>query len=201
MIDVLLAEDMHIVRSALVSLLESEDDLRVVAAVERGDEVLPALARTPAHVAVLDLEMPGLDGVEVAARIRAEVPGTRVVVLTALGRPASVRAALAAGAAGFILKNAPVDDLVEGIRTVAAGGRVLHPELAAAAVELGDNPLTPRERDVLVLVAEGCTVVETAERLFLSQGTVRNYLTTVVDKLGARGRPDAVRIARSNGWI
>ena len=200
-IDVLLAEDMHIVRSALVSLLESEDDLRVVAAVERGDEVLPALARTPAHVAVLDLEMPGGDGVEVAAQIRREVPRTKVVILTALGRPASVRAALAAGASGFVLKNAPVDQLVEGIRTVAAGGRVLHPELAAAAVQFGDSPLTPREGDVLRLIAEGCSVAETADKLFLSQGTVRNYLTTVVDKLGARGRPDAVRIARSNGWI
>jgi two-component system, NarL family, response regulator DesR len=150
---------------------------------------------------VLDLEMPGLDGIEVAELIRREVPSTRVIVLTALGRPASVRAALATGAAGFILKNAPVDHLIDGIRTVAAGGRVLHPELAAAAIEFGDSPLTPRERDVLALVAEGSSVAETAETLFLSQGTVRNYLTTVVDKLGARGRPDAIRIARSNGWI
>ncbi|WP_432536656.1 response regulator transcription factor [Kineococcus arenarius] len=201
MIDVLLAEDMHIVRSALVSLLDAEEDLRVVAAVERGDEVLPALARTPAHVAVVDLEMPGLDGIEVAAQIRREVPTTRVILLTALGRPASVRAALSAGASGFVLKNAPVDHLIDGIRTVAGGGRVLHPELATAAIQLGDSPLTPRESEVLTLIAEGCSVTETAEQLILSQGTVRNYLTAVVDKLGARGRPDAVRIAQSNGWI
>ncbi|MEW1957688.1 response regulator transcription factor [Kineococcus sp. NPDC059986] len=201
MIRLLVAEDMHIVRSALVALLDGEDDLEVVASVARGDEVLDALASTAVDVAVLDLEMPGGDGVSVAARIRREVPGTKVVILTALGRPAAVRSALAAGVDGFVLKNAPVEELVDGIRRVASGGRVLHPELAAAAVQRGDSPLTPRESDVLTLVAEGCTVRETAHRLSLSEGTVRNYLSVVVDKLHARSRTDAVNIAQGNGWI
>jgi two-component system response regulator DesR len=200
-IRLLIAEDMHIVRSALVALLETEDDLEVVAAVERGDQVMDALDRTRPDVAVLDLEMPGGDGVSVAKRLKAEAPGTKVIILTALGRPAAVRNALAAGVNGFVLKNAPVDDLVDGIRRVAAGGRVLHPELAAAAVQSGDSPLTPRESDVLTLVADGCGVREAASALSLSEGTVRNYLTATVDKLGARGRTDAVKIARSNGWI
>jgi two-component system response regulator DesR len=200
-IRLLIAEDMHIVRSALVALLETEDDLEVVAAVERGDQVMDALDRTRPDVAVLDLEMPGGDGVSVAKRLKAEAPGTKVIILTALGRPAAVRNALAAGVNGFVLKNAPVDDLVDGIRRVAAGGRVLHPELAAAAVQSGDSPLTPRESDVLTLVADGCGVREAASALSLSEGTVRNYLTATVDKLGARGRTDAVKIAQSNGWI
>lgn len=201
MIRLLVAEDMHIVRSALVALLDSEDDLEVVASVARGDQVLDALASTAVDVAVLDLEMPGGDGVSVATRIRREVPGTKVVILTALGRPAAVRAALAAGVDGFVLKNAPVEELVDGIRRVAAGGRVLHPELAAAAVQRGDSPLTPRESEVLGLVAEGCTVREAAHRLSLSEGTVRNYLSVVADKLHARSRTDAVNIAQGNGWI
>ncbi|WP_380172841.1 DNA-binding response regulator [Kineococcus sp. DHX-1] len=201
MIRLLVAEDMHIVRSALVALLDGEDDLEVVASVARGDQVLDALASTAVDVAVLDLEMPGGDGVSVAARIRREVPGTKVVILTALGRPAAVRGALAAGVDGFVLKNAPVEELVDGIRRVAAGGRVLHPELAAAAVQRGDSPLTPRESEVLGLVAEGCTVREAAHRLSLSEGTVRNYLSVVVDKLHARSRTDAVNIAQGNGWI
>jgi len=200
-IRLLIAEDMHIVRSALVALLETEDDLEVVAAVERGDQVMDALVRTQPDVAVLDLEMPGGDGVSVAKRLKAESPGTKVIILTALGRPAAVRNALAAGVNGFVLKNAPVDDLVDGIRRVAAGGRVLHPELAAAAVQSGDSPLTPRESDVLTLVADGCGVREAASALSLSEGTVRNYLTATMDKLGARGRTDAVKIAQSNGWI
>ncbi|WP_432564897.1 response regulator transcription factor [Kineococcus sp. SYSU DK003] len=201
MIRVLVAEDMHIVRSALVALLQTEDDLEVVASVERGDQVLAALSTTPVDVAVLDLEMPGGDGITVATHLRREAPGTKVIILTALGRPAAVRSALAAGVDGFVLKNAPVDELVDGIRQVAAGGRVLHPELAAAAVQRGDSPLTAREADVLVLVADGCTVRETAHRLVLSEGTVRNYLTAIVDKLNARGRTDAVKIAQTNGWI
>jgi two-component system, NarL family, response regulator DesR len=200
-IRVLVAEDMHIVRSALVALLETEDDLEVVASVERGDQVLDALSTTPVDVAVLDLEMPGGDGVSVASRIGREVPATKVIILTALGRPAAVRSALAVGVDGFVLKNAPVEELVDGIRRVAAGGRVLHPELAAAAVQRGDSPLTPRESDVLTLVADGCTVREVAQRLSLSEGTVRNYLTMVVDKLNARSRTDAVKIAQGNGWI
>ena len=201
MIRVLIAEDMHIVRSALVALLETEDDLEVVASVARGDQVMGALAATTVDVAVLDLEMPGGDGVSVATRMAREVPATKVIILTALGRPAAVRSALAAGVDGFVLKNAPVEELIDGIRVVASGGRVLHPELAAAAVLRGDSPLTPRETDVLSLVGDGCTVREAAERLVLSEGTVRNYLSAVVDKLNARSRTDAVKIAETNGWI
>lgn len=201
MIRVLIAEDMHIVRSALVALLETEDDLEVVAAVERGDQVMGALAATEVDVAVLDLEMPGGDGVSVATTMAREAPGTRIIILTALGRPAAVRSALAAGVDGFVLKNAPVEELVEGIRTVAAGGHVLHPELAAAAVQRGDSPLTPRESDVLSLVADGAGVREVASTLGLAEGTVRNYLSMVQDKLLARNRTDAVKIAHTNGWI
>jgi two-component system, NarL family, response regulator DesR len=201
MIRVLIAEDMHIVRSALVSLLQDEDDMEVVAEVARGDEVVAAIARVHPDVAVLDLEMPGADGVSVAEELRRAAPETKVIILTALGRPASVRSALTAGACGFVLKNAPVSHLIGGIRTVVAGGRVLNPELAAAAVKLGDSPLTPREGDVLRLIGGGSSVREAARALFLSEGTVRNYLTAVVDKLGARGRTDAVLIAQSNGWI
>jgi two-component system, NarL family, response regulator DesR len=200
-IRVLVAEDMHIVRSALVALLQTEDDLEVVASVERGDQVLQALRETEVDVAVLDLEMPGGDGVSVATQMGTQAPGTKVIILTALGRPAAVRSALAAGVDGFVLKNAPVAELVDGIRAVVAGRRVLHPELAAAAVQRGDSPLTARESDVLALVGDGCTVRETAQRLALSEGTVRNYLSMVVDKLNARSRTDAVNIARTNGWV
>ena len=201
MIRVLIAEDMHIVRSALVSLLDDEEDMEVVAEVARGDEVVAAIARAHPDVAVLDLEMPGADGVSVAEELRCAAPETKVIILTAMGRPASVRSALAAGACGFVLKNAPVSHLIGGIRTVVAGGRVLDPELAAAAVKLGDSPLTPREGDVLGLTGAGCSVRDVARQLYLSEGTVRNYLTAVVDKLGARGRTDAVLIAQANGWI
>ena len=201
MIRVLIAEDMHIVRSALVALLETEDDLEVVAAVERGDQVMGALAGADVDVAVLDLEMPGADGVSVARTMARETPGVKVIILTALGRPAAVRSALAAGVDGFVLKNAPVEELVEGIRTVVAGGHVLHPELAAAAVQRGDSPLTARESDVLALVADGAGVREVASTLGLAEGTVRNYLSMVQDKLLARNRTDAVKIAHTNGWI
>ncbi|MFN8074293.1 MAG: response regulator transcription factor [Kineosporiaceae bacterium] len=198
---VLLAEDMEVIRSALVALLELEDDLEVVASVARGDEVMAALREHVPDVAVLDLDMPGANGVELAEAVAAAGLPTRVIILTALGRPALIRAAMEAGAAGFVLKTAPASTLVEGIRRVAAGGQVLHPELATAALRLGRSPLTPRETAVLDLVGAGCSNREAAERLFLTEGTVRNYLTAVVDKLGARSRIDAVRIAQDNGWI
>jgi two-component system, NarL family, response regulator DesR len=157
--------------------------------------------RTRPDVAVLDVEMPGADGVTVARRLREQVPEVKVMILTALGRPGTVRGALEAGVSGFVLKNAPAADLVKGIRTVAEGRRVLDAELAAAAVQLGSSPLTPRECAVLERVADGSSVRDVASDLYLSEGTVRNYLTAIVDKLGARSRLDAVRIAQSNGWI
>lgn len=200
-IRVLLAEDMPVVRAALAALIELEPDLEVVATVERGDEVMPAVIDSRPDVAVLDVEMPGADGVTVARSLRDQAPGVKVMILTALGRPGTVRGALEAGVAGFVLKNAPAADLVKGIRTVAEGRRVLDAELAAAAVQLGSSPLTPREMDVLERVADGASVKDVARALFLSEGTVRNYLTSIVDKLGARSRVDAVRIAQDNGWI
>lgn len=200
-IRVLLAEDMHVVRAALAALIDLEPDLEVVAAVERGDQVLEAVAQTHPDVAVLDVEMPGADGVTVAKLLHEQQPTMKIMILTALGRPATVRGAIEAGATGFVLKNAPAAQLIDGIRAVAEGRKVLHPELAAMAVQLGSSPLTPRECDVLERVAEGSSVRDVADTLFLSEGTVRNYLTTIVDKLGARSRVDAVRIAQTNGWI
>ncbi|WP_433219329.1 response regulator transcription factor [Microtetraspora malaysiensis] len=201
MIKVLLAEDQHVVRGALVALLELEDDLTVVDAVGSGDAVLPAALRHRPDIAVLDIDMPGLDGLGAAAELRVKLPGCRTLMLTGNGRPGHLRRALSAQVNGFMLKTAPPDDLVAAIRTIAAGGRVLDPSLAVAAWDLADNPLTPREADVLRLAAGGAEATEIAADLFLSAGTVRNYLTTIVTKLGARNRTDAARIAREAGWI
>ncbi|MFF4773976.1 response regulator transcription factor [Microtetraspora fusca] len=201
MIKVLLAEDQHVVRGALVALLELEADLTVVDAVGSGDAVVPAALRHRPDVAVLDIDMPGLDGLAAAAELRAELPECRTLMLTGHGRPGDLRRALTAQVDGFLLKTAPPDDLVAAIRSVAAGGRVLDPSLAVAAWDLAANPLTPREADVLRLAAGGAEATEIAAGLFLSAGTVRNYLTAIVAKLGARNRTDAVRIAREAGWI
>ncbi|WP_433350626.1 response regulator transcription factor [Microtetraspora malaysiensis] len=201
MIKVLLAEDQHVVRGALVALLELEDDLTVVDAVGSGDAVLPAALRHRPDIAVLDIDMPGLDGLGAAAELHAKLPGCRTLMLTGNGRPGHLRRALTAQVNGFMLKTAPPDDLVAAIRTIAAGGRVLDPSLAVTAWDLADNPLTPREADVLRLAAGGAEATEIAADLFLSAGTVRNYLTTIVTKLGARNRTDAARIAREAGWI
>ncbi|SEM62869.1 response regulator transcription factor [Nonomuraea pusilla] len=202
MIRLLLAEDQHVVRGALAALLSLEEDLDVVAAVESGDAVVPAAVRHRPDVAVLDIDMPGtLDGLAAAAELRTRLPGCRTLMLTGYGRPGHLRRALGAGVDGFLLKTAPPDELVAAIRTVAGGGRVLDPSLAVAAWDLADNPLTAREADVLRLVADGVDVTEIAGRLFLSAGTVRNYLTTIVAKLNARNRVDAVRVARDAGWI
>ncbi|WP_285704036.1 response regulator transcription factor [Microtetraspora sp. NBRC 16547] len=201
MIKVLLAEDQHVVRGALVALLELEGDLTVVDAVGSGDAVLPAALRHRPDVAVLDIDMPGLDGLGAAAELRAKLPDCRALMLTGHGRPGHLRRALTAQVNGFLLKTAPPDDLVAAIRTIAAGGRVLDPSLAVAAWDLADNPLTPREAGVLRLAAGGAEATEIAEELFLTAGTVRNYLTAIVAKLGARNRTDAVRIAQEAGWI
>lgn len=201
MIKVLLAEDQHVVRAALAALLDLEPDLTVVAQAGRGDEVVPrALAAAP-DVAVLDVDMPGLDGLEAAALLREELPSCRTLMLTGNGRPGHLRRALAAGVTGFLLKTAPPDELADAIRSTAAGRRVLDPSLAAAAWDLADNPLTPRETEILRLAATGAEPDEIAATLFLSPGTVRNNLTSVVTKLNARGRPDALRIATEAGWI
>ncbi|WP_223198913.1 response regulator transcription factor [Solihabitans fulvus] len=201
MIRLLIAEDQHIVRGALVALLNLEDDLEVVAETGSGADVPPlALAHTP-DVAVLDIDMPGMDGLSAAAALRERLPACRVLLLTGHGKPGHLRRALAAQVNGFLLKTAPLDDLTAAIRTVAAGGRVLDPSLAVTAWDLADNPLTPREKDVLTLTAGGAEAPEIAAELFLSAGTVRNHLTAIVGKLNARNRTDAVRIAREAGWI
>ncbi|MED7948665.1 MULTISPECIES: response regulator transcription factor [unclassified Streptomyces] len=202
MIRLLLAEDQHVVRSALVALLELEPDLEVVAQTGSADDVVPrALVFTP-DVAVLDIEMPGrLDGLQAAAALKERVPGCRTLMLTSNGRPGLLRRALEAKVDGFLLKTAPPEELVAAIRQVAGGGRVLDPGLAVAAWDLADNPLTPRENDVLRELAEGAEPPEIATRLHLSTGTVRNVLTAVVGKLNARNRTDAVRIARDAGWL
>ncbi|MFI0404802.1 response regulator [Actinomadura sp. 3N508] len=201
MIKVLLADDHHVVRSALAGLLGLEPDLTVVAEVDRGDEVVPAARSAGPDVAVLDIDMPGLDGLAAAAALHAAMPEVAALVLTGHGKPGHLRRALTAGVRGFLLKTSPPEELAAGIRTVAAGGRVLDPKLALTAWDIADNPLTPRETDVLRLAAEGAEAPEIAERLHLSAGTVRNYLTAVVTKLNARNRTDAARIAREAGWL
>ncbi|MFD8788406.1 DNA-binding response regulator [Kitasatospora sp. NPDC059599] len=202
MIRLLLAEDQHVVRGALVALLELEPDFEVVAEADSADEVVPrAMVFTP-DVAVLDIEMPGLtDGLQAAAALKEKLPGCRTLMLTSLGRPGLLRRALDAKVDGFLLKTAPPVDLVAAIRRVAEGERVLDPSLAVVAWDLADNPLTPRENDVLRELAGGAEPPEIAARLHLSTGTVRNVLTAVVTKLNARNRTDAVRIAREAGWL
>ncbi|WP_327265577.1 response regulator transcription factor [Streptomyces sp. NBC_01232] len=201
MIRILLAEDMHMLRGALAALLNLEADLEVVAEVARGDAVLPAALAHQPTVAVLDLDMPGADGLSAARDLAAALPDCRVLILTALGRPEALRSALAARVGGFMLKDAQPDQLAAAIRSVAAGEHVIDPKLAAAALTARTSPLTPRESDVLRLAAGGAEIEEMADALHLSQGTVRNYLGAAVTKLDARNRLDAVRIAREQGWL
>ncbi|MEU5860963.1 MULTISPECIES: response regulator transcription factor [unclassified Nonomuraea] len=202
MIRVLLAEDQAVIRHALATLLGLEADFEIVAAVESGDAAVASAAVHRPDVAVLDIDMPGtLDGLAAAAEIRARVPSCRTLMLTAYGKPGHLKRALAAQVDGFLLKTAPPEDLVSAIREVTRGGRVLDPSLAVTAWDLADNPLTPREADVLRLVAGGAEATDIAQRLHLTAGTVRNYLTAIVAKLNARNRTDAVRIATEAGWI
>lgn len=202
MIRILLAEDQLVVRGALHALLDLEEDLEVVAQCGSGDEIVPrALVHRP-DVAVLDIDMPGrIDGLQAAAELKLRLPACRTLMLTVHGRPGLLRQALDAKVDGFMLKTATPDALVAAIHEVSAGGRVLDQQLAVAAWDLAENPLTPRERDVLQAAARGAEPPEIAAGLFLSVGTVRNNLTTIVAKLNARNRTDAVRIAREAGWI
>lgn len=201
MIRVLIAEDMHMIRGALVALLQLEPDLEVVAELDRGDAVLDAALRTRPDVAVLDIDLPGLDGLSAAAALHERLPGCRTLVLTALGQPGNLLRALQAHVRGFLLKDAPAADLANAIRSVAAGRRVLDPELVAAAVETGASPLTVREADVLRAAASGLSTEAVGAELHLSGATVRNYLSNAIGKLGARNRLDAIRIARDAGWL
>nr|WP_202447449.1 response regulator transcription factor [Streptomyces sp. SID5468] len=197
----MLADDEHLIRGALAALLSFEDDLRVVAEAASGPE---ALAMARAHrpdVAVLDLEMPGADGVTVATSLRAEVPECRVMIVTGHGRPGHLKRALAAGVRGFVPKTVSAQRLAEIIRTVHGGGRYVDSELAADAISAGESPLTAREAELLTLAADGAPVAEIAARACLSPGTVRNYLSSATAKLGAENRHAAVRAARRRGWL
>lgn len=200
-IRVLIAEDQALVRGALASLLALEDDIDVVAEVERGDRVLPAARAGRVDVALLDIEMPGMDGIAAAAQLARELPGTRSLIVTTFGRPGYLRRAIESGAGGFLLKDAPAAELAAAIREVHAGRRVIDPGLAAAAIADGVSPLTERERDVLVAARTQATAAEIARRLYLSEGTVRNYLSAAIRKLGARNRAEAIHIADEKGWL
>jgi two-component system response regulator DesR len=198
---VLLAEDQALVRGALAALLALEPDIEVVADIGRGDEVVPAALSARPDVALLDIEMPGLDGLSAAAQLRSAVPGCRVVMLTTFGRPGYLRRAMEAGASGFLLKDTPASALADAVRRVARGQRVVDPALALSALAEGANPLSEREREALALVATNGTIADIAERLGLSEGTVRNHLSAAIQKVGARNRAEAARIAASKGWL
>ncbi len=200
-IRLLLADDQALVRQALAALLDLEEDFEVVAAVGRGDEVVDAARRSRPDVALLDIEMPGLDGLAAAGALAEAMPEVRVVILTTFGRPGYLRRAMESGALGFVVKDAPAEQLADAVRRVAAGGRVVDPALAAATLAGGPSPLTGRERDVLVAARGGATVADIAGVLFLSEGTVRNYLSAAIAKTGVRNRVEAIRVADERGWL
>jgi two-component system, NarL family, response regulator DesR len=201
MIKIMIAEDQAMVRQALVALLGLEPDIEVVAQAATGDEALAMATKHQPDVAVLDIEMPGPSGIDVARQLRQDGFGGKVVIVTTFGRPGYLRAAMAAGASGFLLKDAPAVQLAEAIRRVTAGERVVDPALAAAALAAGECPLTGRETDVLAAAASHDAISEIASRLHLSPGTVRNHLSAAMQKLGARNRAEAVQMAQRKGWL
>jgi two-component system, NarL family, response regulator DesR len=200
-IRVLIAEDMHMIRGALVALLSLEEDMEVVAELERGDQIVQTALRTRPDVAVVDIDLPGLDGLTAAEQLHEQLPQCRTLVLTGLSQPGNLLRALKVHVRGFIVKDAPAETLAEGIRRVAAGERVVDPELVAAALETGSSPLTTREADVLRAAESGIPTEQIAVRLSLSPATVRNYLSNAISKVGGRNRIDAIRIARDAGWL
>ncbi len=200
-IRVLVADDQAMIRGAFATLIGLEPDMIVVSQVATGDDVVPAARLNHPDVALLDVQMPGLDGLSAANALREQLPGCRVIILTTFGRPGYLRRAMEAKAAGFLVKDAPPETLLDAIRRVHAGLRVVDPALAAESLSLGESPLTGRERDVLAATADGGTLAEIARRLYLSEGTVRNHLSSVIGKTGARTRTDALRIATERGWI
>jgi two-component system, NarL family, response regulator DesR len=200
-IKVLLADDQHLVRGALAALLTLEGDIEVVAEVGRGDELVQAARESSAEVALVDVEMPGLDGLAATAALHAAVPSCRVLILTTFGRPGYLRRAMEAGALGFMVKDAPPEQLADAIRRVASGERVVDPVLAAESLAGGANPLTGREQDVLAAARSGATVADIARQLYLSEGTVRNYLSSAIAKTGTRNRVEAVIHAEQHGWL
>jgi two-component system response regulator DesR len=198
---VLLAEDQAMVRGALSALLSLEEDIEIVAEASRGDEVLPAALDAFPDVALLDIEMPGGDGLSAAAALEERLPSCRVIILTTFGRAGYLKRAMESGALGFLLKDAPASELASAIRRVMEGERVVDPALAVSALSERSNPLTDRERDVLSASAEGATIRDVAAKLYLSEGTVRNYLSTAIKKLGTRNRVEAARLAERKGWL
>ena len=201
MIRILLADDQALVRGALSALLALEADIEVVAQVGRGDEVVDAARSSRAQVCLLDIEMPGLTGLEAAERLRAELPDVRSLIVTTFGRPGYVRRALDAGAAGFLVKDTPARELADAVRRVHAGLRVVDPALATESLMSGPSPLTARESEILRLALDGSPVAVIAARAHLSVGTVRNHLSAAIGKTGASNRAEAARLAQSNGWI
>jgi two-component system, NarL family, response regulator DesR len=201
MIRVLIAEDLGMVRGALATLIGLESDIEVVAQVARGDEVLAAALRAQPDVALLDIEMPGATGLDAAEQLAVELPSCRVLILTTFGRPGYLRRAMEGGASGFVLKDAPASELSSAIRRALRGERVVDPGLAAAALSQGESPLTSREHEVLAASRDYATVADLAKALYLSPGTVRNHLSSVMQKLDARNRGEAVRVAEERGWL
>ena len=200
-IRLLLADDQALVRGALATLLDLEPDMTVIAEVGRGDEVVAAARQTHPDVALLDVEMPGLDGIEATRELRAALPEVKVVIVTTFGRPGFLRRALMAGANGFVVKDTPARQLADAVRRVHSGLRVVDPMLAADSLAVGESPLTARETEVLRAARDGGSVSDIAGAVFLSEGTVRNHLSAAIGKTGARNRADAVRIAEENGWL
>jgi two-component system response regulator DesR len=198
---VLLAEDQAMVRGALAALLRLEGDIEVVAEAARGDEVVEAALKTHPDVALLDIEMPGMDGLSAARALHERLPSCRVVILTTFGRSGYLRRAMEGGVVGFLLKDAPASELAAAIRRVIEGERVVDPELALSALSDGSNPLTPREQGVLRVSQEGASIAVIAAQLFISEGTVRNHLSTAIQKLNVRNRVEAAHLAEEKGWL
>ena len=201
MIRLLIADDQALVRGALSALLGLEPDIEVVAEVGRGDDVVAAALASHPDVAMLDIEMPGLDGIGAAAALRAALPGCHVLIVTTFGRPGYLKRAMQAGAAGFVVKDTPAAQLADAVRRVAQGLRVVDPVLAADSLAQGDSPLTERETDVLSAAQTGGSIADIARMLHLSEGTVRNHLSSAIGKTGGRNRADAARLAQENGWL
>jgi Response regulator containing a CheY-like receiver domain and an HTH DNA-binding domain len=200
-IRLLLADDQALVRGALAALLDLEPDLTVVAQVGRGDQVVDAVLACGAQVALLDVEMPGLDGLAVAALLREKAPDCRSLIVTTFGRPGYLRRAMEAGASGFVVKDTPADRLADAVRRVASGRLVVDPALAAESLASGISPLTQRETEVLRVAARGGTVTDISRELHLSEGTVRNHLSAAIGKTGSRNRADAAATAAEQGWL
>ncbi|GGM61049.1 DNA-binding response regulator [Longimycelium tulufanense] len=201
MIRILLADDQALVRGALSALLGLERDMEVVAEVGTGDDVLSAAERTRPDIALLDVQMPGLNGIDAAARLRQAVPSCRVIICTTFGRPGYLSRAMAAGVAGFVVKESSPESLVDAVRRVHGGLRVVDPTLAAESLVNGNSPLSEREREILSAASDGATVAELARRLNLSEGTVRNKISSAIGKTGTRTRAEAIRTAEENGWL